>query len=85
MNEATVVPTAILRNNLSNVLDSLTERKEFMLVSRKGKLVSAIVDIDFFEDLLASASPSYIKSIKEAREDYRKGRVFTHTEVFGEI
>lgn len=85
MNQTTVVQSATLRNNLYNVLDSLKERKEFMLVSRKGKLVSAIVDIDFFEDLLALASPSHIKSVKEAREDYKKGRVFTHTEVFGEI
>lgn len=34
------------------------------------------------EDLLAALSPSYLKSIKEAREDYKKGRVSPHEEVF---
>ncbi|OGU35168.1 MAG: hypothetical protein A2068_01160 [Ignavibacteria bacterium GWB2_35_6b] len=34
------------------------------------------------EDILASSSPEYLKSIREAREDYRKGRVFSHDEVF---
>lgn len=34
------------------------------------------------EDILAAASPEYLKSIREAREDYRKGRTFTHDEVF---
>ena len=34
------------------------------------------------EDILASSSPEYLKSIREAREDYRKGRIFTHDEVF---
>ena len=37
----------------------------------------------FLEDLLASTSPEYLKSIKEAREDYRAGRVKSHEEVFG--
>lgn len=85
MTKTTIVQSATLRNNLFDVLDSLTSNRDFLLVSRKGKLVSAMVEIDFFEDLLALASPSYVKSIKEAREDYRKGRVFTHTEVFGEV
>ncbi len=37
----------------------------------------------FLEDLLASTSPEYLKSIREARNDYKKGRVRTHKEVFG--
>ena len=37
----------------------------------------------FLEDLLASTSPEYLKSIKEARADYKAGRIKTHQEVFG--
>ena len=37
----------------------------------------------FLEDLLASTSPEYLKSIKEARADYKAGRVKGHEEVFG--
>ena len=37
----------------------------------------------FLEDLLASTSPEYLRSIKEARDDYKVGRVKTHQEVFG--
>ena len=37
----------------------------------------------FLEDLLASTSPEYLESIKEARADYRAGRVKRHAEVFG--
>jgi len=37
----------------------------------------------FLEDLLASTSPDFLKSIKEARSDYKAGRVKTHKEVFG--
>ncbi len=37
----------------------------------------------FLEDLLASTSPEFLKSIKEARSDYKAGRTKTHQEVFG--
>lgn len=40
----------------------------------------------FLEDLLASTSPEYLESIKEARGQYRAGKVKTHEEVFrGEV
>lgn len=37
----------------------------------------------FLEDLLASTSPEYLRSIKEARADYKAGKFKTHEEVFG--
>lgn len=37
----------------------------------------------FLEDLLAATSPAYLASIREAREDYRRGRVLSHEEIFG--
>ena len=37
----------------------------------------------FLEDLLATTSPEYLDSIKEARGDYKTGRIKKHTEVFG--
>jgi PHD/YefM family antitoxin component YafN of YafNO toxin-antitoxin module len=37
----------------------------------------------FLEELLATTSPEYLESIKEARADYKAGRVKTHDEVFG--
>jgi hypothetical protein len=36
----------------------------------------------FLEDLLAATSPEYVGSIKEARADYKAGRVKAHAEVF---
>jgi len=34
------------------------------------------------ENLLAATSPEYSESIKEARRDYREGRIVSHTEMF---
>ena len=36
----------------------------------------------FLEDLLASTAPDYLASIKEARSDYKAGRVRNHEEAF---
>lgn len=36
----------------------------------------------FIEDLLAMTSPEYLQSIKEARGEYKTGKVKTHKEVF---
>ncbi len=38
----------------------------------------------FIEDLLASTSPEYLQSIKEARAEYKAGKTKSHKEVFGE-
>jgi hypothetical protein len=37
----------------------------------------------FLEELLAATSPEYLKSIKEAREQYKARRIMSHEEVFG--
>jgi hypothetical protein len=36
----------------------------------------------FLEDLIAATSPEYLESIREAREDYKAGRVSSHKDVF---
>lgn len=53
------------------------------------ELIKAINDMKkkerdaFLEDLLASTSPEYIDSIREARAEYKAKKVKTHKEVFG--
>ena len=79
------VPITTLRNNLADVLEEVAKKRKYLLVLKKGNPVSALVNLDFFEDLLALASPKYLKSIKEARQQYKKGEYYTHTEVFGKL
>ena len=38
----------------------------------------------FLEELLSATSPEYLKSIREARADYKNGRVHSHNEVFAD-
>ncbi len=79
-----VVNATVLRNNLSDSLKQVAQ-KDYLLVARKGKITSALVNIDLFEDLLALADKNYLNSIKKAREQYKKGNFLTHDQVFGDI
>ena len=37
----------------------------------------------FLEDLIAATSPEYLQSIREARREFKVGRVKSHADVFG--
>lgn len=79
------VPATTLRNNQADVLGEVAKKHKYLLVTKKGKPISALVNLDFFEDLLALTSPKYLQSIKKAREEYKRGEYFTHEEVFGKL
>lgn len=83
MNTKTIDSTD-LRNNLSSTIDAVTSGQT-LIVKKRGKEQVAIIDIDTYEDLLEASNPEYLKSIKKAREEHKKGEVFSLEDVFGDI
>ena len=79
------VETTKLRNNLASVIAEVNKKKDFMVITRKSEPVAGIVDLDLLEDIEATNSKNFIKSIKEAREQIKRGEVYTHEEVFGDL
>lgn len=79
------VKAATLREHLSDVLSEVAKSRSYLIVTRRGRPVSALVNLDLFEDLLAATSNEYLTGIREARADYEAGRISTHDEVFGEL
>ncbi len=79
------VPITTLRNNLADVLEEVAKKRDYLLVTKKDNPISVLVNLDFFENLLALGSPRYLKSIKEARLQYKKGQYHSHKEVFGKL
>lgn len=82
---ALAVSVASLRNNLADTICEVGKSKDYLLVTKRGKAVSALVNLDFFEDLMALGNKRYLDSIKKARSEIKKGEVFTHEEVFGNL
>lgn len=58
------------------------EIKQQDIISAVKKMKKSERD-GFLEELLAATSPQYLKSIREARADYKNGRVHSHDEIFG--
>ena len=78
------ITATTLRNNLADAIKAVA-KKNYLLVAKRGKITSALVSIDLFEDLIALTNKKYLASIKKAREEYKKGDVLTHGQVFGEV
>jgi len=78
-----VITLTTLRNHLGDALKEVREKKDYLLVLKKGRPISALVNLDFFEDLLALTSKKYLNSIKKARAEYQKKQIFNHEEAFG--
>lgn len=74
-----IIDSTTLRKHLSDVIK---ENKDYLLVSKRGEVKSALLNIDFFEELLTLKE--YLESIKKAKEDHKEGRTLTHEEVSGE-
>lgn len=85
MNKINIVSSTVLRNNLADSLSLVENKKDYILVSNRGKVKLAIVNIDMLEDLLALTNPGYLADIKEARENIKNGELYTFEEVFGKI
>lgn len=83
MSASTITATR-LRNNLAQALDSISTDK-VLIVTRRGKKEKAIVDLDKLEDLLAVSNPKYLASIKKAREEYKRGEIYSLDEAFGNL
>ena len=70
------------------VVEEQSPKVEFKVNLSLNELIAALRSLDtedrefFLENLLAALSPEYLKSIKEARQDYKEGRVVSHDEVF---
>lgn len=79
------IETTKLRNHLADAIRQINKSKDFMVITRKGEPVAGIVDLDLLEDIEASKSKAFIKSIKEAREQIKRGEIYTHEEVFGDL
>ena len=80
----TTISTSKLRDNIAAALDSV-EGNNILIVTRRGKPEKAIVDLDEYEDLLAASNPAYLEKIRQAREEVKRGEVFTMDEVFGDL
>jgi len=80
-----VIETTKLRNHLASAISEVNEKKDFLVITKGGKPVAGLVDLDTLEDIEALNSKEFVKSITKAKEEIRKGQFYTHNQVFGDL
>ena len=79
------IDTTDLRNNLSATMSSLN-KSDILFIKSRGKLTGkVIIDDEILEDLLLLRDGDYVKEIARARQEIKDGKVYTFSEVFGNI
>jgi PHD/YefM family antitoxin component YafN of YafNO toxin-antitoxin module len=79
------IDTTDLRNNLSATINALG-KDDILFIKNRGKLTGkAIIDDELLEDLLLSQNSEYIASIAKAREEIKRGDVYSFDEAFGDV
>jgi prevent-host-death family protein len=79
-----IVSSTKLRSNLADAL-KMVKKGKYLLITQKGKLSKALIDIDDLEDFLELGDKKFLASVRESREQYKRGEYYTMDEVFGNI
>ena len=70
---AKTVPVRELRNNLSSLLDDVSDRREHVLVTRNGAPAAVLVPIDEYEaleetaEVLGTSAPTAMRDLRFAQ------------------
>ncbi len=86
---AKTVPVKELRAELADLLDEVADRREHVIVTRRGRPAAAIVPIDEYEGLEETAEilsdPAAVRAIQRGLADLKAGRVATVDEVRADL
>lgn len=79
------IDTTDLRNNLSATIGALG-KDDILFIKSRGKLTGkAIIDDELLEDLLLLKDSKYITDIARARDEVKRGDIYSFDEVFGDV
>ncbi|MBI4728179.1 MAG: type II toxin-antitoxin system Phd/YefM family antitoxin [Acidobacteria bacterium] len=85
---AKTVPVRELRAELAGLLDQVTDLREHVIVTRRGRPAAAIVPIDEYEALEETAEilsdAQALADIRRGRADLKAGRTHTLDEIRAE-
>jgi len=86
---ARTVPVKELRAELAALLDQVADRREHVIVTRRGRPAAAIVPIDEYEGLEESAEilsdPAAVRAIQRGLADLKAGRVASLDDVRADL
>lgn len=86
---AKTVPVKEFRAELADLLDDVADRREHVIVTRRGRPAAALVPIDEYEGLEETAEilsdPAALRAIQKGLADLKAGRVATLDDIRADL
>lgn len=83
-----ILPVSTVKKNLMQLLKQLESESSSIVITRDGKAAGVLMSADEYEGLLETMEivrdPEIMQALKRGEEDYKKGKYYTHEEVFKE-
>lgn len=83
-----ILPVTTVKRDLMKLLKKLQEEGSPLVITKDGKAAGVLISGDDYEGLVETleilSDKQLIKQLKKADEDFRKGRSYSHEQVFKE-
>ncbi len=83
-----ILPVTKVKRHLLDILKRIEEDEGTLAVTRNGEAVGIMMSVARYDALMETidilSDPEILKSLGNAKEDFKAGRVFSHEEVWEE-
>lgn len=83
-----ILPVTSVKRNLMKLLKKVQEEGEPLVITKDGRAAGVLMSGDDYEGLMETleilSDKQLIKQLKKADQDFRKGRSYSHEQVFKE-
>jgi prevent-host-death family protein len=82
-----ILPITAVKKDLMKLIKKMQEDHETLVITKDGKAAGVLMSAEEYEGLLETieilGDKKLLRSLARADEEFRKGRSFTHAQVFG--
>lgn len=86
MNFLETIPASKAKTYFSELLKRIREHHESFAITRRGKIEGVLISIEEYESLIETleilSDRELVESINRGLKDEKKGRLYSHEEVF---
>lgn len=83
-----IIPVTTAKRELMKLLKKVQEGGDPLVITREGRAAGILMGSDEYESLIETleilSDKKLMRSIRRAREDFKKGRSYRHDQVFKE-
>ena len=80
-----IEPISEVRSNLPDFVTKVGKGGKHLVITRNGKAAAVMISPEELETLEIKADKNLLLSIARAQEDFRRGKVFSHEDVFADV